>query len=48
MSHASPSSQRHVPLWLLVMVTLAGTLAMHMFIPALPVKVNGLVRSRRM
>lgn len=36
MSHASPSSQRHVPLWLLVMVTLAGTLAMHMFIPALP------------
>ena len=27
---------RKAPLWLLVMVTIAGTLAMHMFIPALP------------
>ena len=24
------------PLWLLVMITLSGTLAMHMFVPALP------------
>ena len=27
---------RKAPLWLLVMVTIAGTMAMHMFIPALP------------
>lgn len=26
----------HVPLWLLALVTLTGTLAMHMFVPALP------------
>ena len=33
----NPTSPAHkAPLWLLVMVTLAGTLAMHMFIPALP------------
>lgn len=24
------------PLWLLVMITISGTLAMHMFVPALP------------
>ena len=24
------------PLWLLVLVTISGTLAMHMFVPALP------------
>ncbi len=34
--HNASSPHPHVPLWLLVMVTLAGTLAMHMFIPALP------------
>ena len=33
-SELAPSGK--VPLWLLVMVTLAGTLAMHMFVPALP------------
>ena len=33
---AEPSPGRHVPLWLLVLVTLAGTLAIHMFVPALP------------
>ncbi|QNN58533.1 multidrug effflux MFS transporter [Diaphorobacter ruginosibacter] len=36
---ASPdhtSVRRHAPLWLLVMITLSGTLAMHMFVPALP------------
>lgn len=27
---------RRAPLWLLVMITLSGTLAMHMFVPALP------------
>ncbi|MGI4855398.1 MAG: multidrug effflux MFS transporter [Janthinobacterium lividum] len=26
----------HAPLWLLVMITISGTLAMHMFVPALP------------
>ncbi|MDR3004965.1 MAG: hypothetical protein LBV14_12105, partial [Acidovorax sp.] len=26
-----------VPLWLLVLVTLSGTMAMHIFVPALPV-----------
>ncbi|MBV8247186.1 MAG: Bcr/CflA family drug resistance efflux transporter, partial [Comamonas sp.] len=25
------------PIWLLVLVTLAGTMAMHVFVPALPV-----------
>ena len=34
--HDSTPSHPKVPLWLLVLVTLAGTLAMHMFIPALP------------
>lgn len=28
--------QRPPPLWLLVLITLSGTLAMHMFVPALP------------
>lgn len=32
----TPSPSRHVPLWLLVLVTLAGTMAIHMFVPALP------------
>ncbi|MFG5777857.1 multidrug effflux MFS transporter [Comamonas sp. J-3] len=32
----SPHSQRVPPLWLLVLITLAGTVAMHMFVPALP------------
>src|SRR5690554_6200458 len=27
----------YVPIWLLVMLTFCGTLAMHMFVPALPV-----------
>ncbi|MGE0213297.1 MAG: MFS transporter, partial [Parvibaculaceae bacterium] len=27
---------RTVPLWLLALITLSGTLAMHMFVPALP------------
>ena len=32
----NPGSRRRAPLWLLVMITLSGTLAMHMFVPALP------------
>lgn len=31
-----------VPLWLLVLVTLSGTMAMHIFVPALPVAGNAL------
>lgn len=31
-----PLPPRPTPLWLLVLVTLSGTLAMHMFVPALP------------
>lgn len=26
-----------VPMWLLVLVTLSGTMAMHIFVPALPI-----------
>ena len=33
---STPDQRRHVPLWLLVLVTLAGTMAIHMFLPALP------------
>jgi len=33
---ASPPPARPIPLWLLALVTLSGTLAMHIFIPALP------------
>ena len=37
MSSSSPASAPRIPpLWLLVLITLAGTLAMHMFVPALP------------
>ncbi|WPB56429.1 multidrug effflux MFS transporter [Xylophilus sp. GOD-11R] len=30
------AERRSVPLWLLVLITLSGTLGMHMFVPALP------------
>jgi len=33
----SESAALKVPLWLLVLVTLSGTMAMHIFVPALPV-----------
>lgn len=36
MLHAPHPTIRKAPLWLLVMVTISGTLAMHMFVPALP------------
>lgn len=32
----APASRARVPLWLLALITLSGTLAMHMFVPALP------------
>ena len=32
-----PLVKRSAPLWLLVLVTFSGTLAMHMFVPALTV-----------
>ncbi len=41
----SPSpafARRAAPLWLLVLVTFSGTLAMHMFVPALPVAARDL------
>lgn len=33
----SDTLELRVPLWLLVLVTLSGTMAMHIFVPALPV-----------
>jgi DHA1 family bicyclomycin/chloramphenicol resistance-like MFS transporter len=36
-THASaPDKRQSPPTWLLVMITISGTLAMHMFVPALP------------
>jgi len=32
-----PRPQRTPPIWLLVLITLSGTMAMHIFVPALPV-----------
>ena len=36
------SSHRRVPLWLLALFTFSGTLAMHIFVPALPYAAEGL------
>lgn len=33
---ASPDLSKTPPLWLLVLITISGTMAMHMFVPALP------------
>lgn len=33
---AAGAVRPHAPLWLLAMVTFSGTLAMHVFVPALP------------
>jgi len=33
---AAPPQRRAPPLWLLALLTLSGTLAMHIFAPALP------------
>ncbi|NML45087.1 multidrug effflux MFS transporter [Ramlibacter sp. G-1-2-2] len=38
----SSAPQAAPPLWLLVLVTLSGTMAMHMFVPALPDAARGL------
>lgn len=35
-AHPSPAPSIRAPLWLLVLVTLSGTMAMHIFMPALP------------
>lgn len=40
MSHAGPAPTP--PLWLLVLITVSGTMAMHMFVPALPDAARGL------
>jgi len=34
--HVQPEAMPHVPLWLLGLLTFSGTLAMHIFVPALP------------
>ncbi|MBQ0133306.1 MAG: hypothetical protein KBT18_14345 [Comamonas sp.] len=36
-TQSSTSAGVKAPLWLLVLVTLSGTMAMHIFVPALPV-----------
>lgn len=36
MSAPSPSPARSAPLWLLTLITFSGTLAMHIFVPAMP------------
>lgn len=40
-----PLRHLHVPLWPLALITLSGTLAMHMFVPALPVAAHDLATS---
>lgn len=42
---SSPSRTR-APLWLLVLITVSGTLAMHMFVPALPLAAQDLAADR--
>lgn len=42
MSESLPPRPRHAPLWLLALVTFSGTLAMHVFVPALPVAAKSL------
>ena len=36
MTAPSPSPARSAPLWLLTLITFSGTLAMHIFVPAMP------------
>lgn len=38
----SSMPRRHAPLWLLALVTFSGTLAMHIFVPALPIAAQSL------
>jgi DHA1 family bicyclomycin/chloramphenicol resistance-like MFS transporter len=39
---AAPTQLRRAPLWLLALITFSGTLAMHIFVPALPLAVTDL------
>jgi DHA1 family bicyclomycin/chloramphenicol resistance-like MFS transporter len=39
---AAPARRPHAPLWLLALVTFSGTLAMHIFVPALPIAAKNL------
>ncbi|MGJ7608579.1 multidrug effflux MFS transporter [Variovorax sp. LT1R20] len=41
-STETPSQRPHAPLWLLALVTFSGTLAMHIFVPALPIAAKNL------
>ncbi len=42
-SHGGPRAGTvRTPLWLLALITLSGTLAMHIFVPALPVAAKAL------
>lgn len=43
MSNSGPAPKP--PLWLLVLITISGTMAMHMFVPALPDAARGLAAS---
>ncbi|SFQ24337.1 multidrug effflux MFS transporter [Variovorax sp. 770b2] len=38
----APAPRPHAPLWLLALVTFSGTLAMHIFVPALPIAAKNL------
>ncbi|MES2248987.1 MAG: multidrug effflux MFS transporter [Pseudomonadota bacterium] len=42
MTEPLPPRPRHAPLWLLALVTFSGTLAMHVFVPALPIAAKNL------
>jgi DHA1 family bicyclomycin/chloramphenicol resistance-like MFS transporter len=41
-STETPPQRPHAPLWLLALVTFSGTLAMHIFVPALPIAAKNL------
>ena len=41
-SSSVPQRRPHAPLWLLALVTFSGTLAMHIFVPALPIAAKNL------
>lgn len=41
-AYPAPASTTTVPLWLLALITLSGTMAMHIFVPALPLAARDL------
>jgi len=45
MNTASLAPSRPIPLWLLTLITISGTMAMHMFVPALPMAGQDLAAS---